>query len=168
MKQIIKKWARVYLIDAMTGMALGLFVTLIAGLIAIQLGKWLNLPFMITHRFCGLIVQGLGTSMLQIPNIFRKPIIMLPAILTSIIVGPLSTVVFGLRCTPAGSGMGTAGMVRVFGVIEASHGKIADTTMWFGIILPMFVLPAIIAYISSKWLRKHGYIKTGDMALNIN
>jgi len=66
----------------------------------------------------GLVAQGLGTSMLQIPNIFKKPIILLPVVIASAIVGPIATVGFGLMSTASGAGMGTAGFVGVFGVLE--------------------------------------------------
>ncbi|MEG2457087.1 MAG: PTS sugar transporter subunit IIC, partial [Clostridia bacterium] len=72
----------------------------------------------------GLISQGIGTSMLQIPNIMKHPIIFVPPIITSIIVGPLSTCVFRLRCNATGGGMGTSGLVGVFGVLEASKNII--------------------------------------------
>ena len=61
----------------------------------------------------GLISQGLGTSMLQIPNIMKKPIIMLPMIIASAICGPLATCVFKLLCNASGGGMGTSGFVGI-------------------------------------------------------
>lgn len=113
----------------------------------------------------GLIAQGLGTSMLQIPNIMRNPRIMLPEIAASIVVGPLATTVFKLRCNAAGGGMGTAGLVGVFGTIEASSGVIPDWQMWLGIVLLMFVLPAVISYSVALLLRKIGWIKPDDQKL---
>ena len=113
----------------------------------------------------GLIAQGLGTSMLQIPNIMRNPRIMLPEIAASIVVGPLATTVFKLRCNAAGGGMGTAGLVGVFGTIEASSGVIPDWQMWLGIVLLMFVLPAVISYFVALLLRKVGWIKPDDQKL---
>ena len=113
----------------------------------------------------GLIAQGLGTSMLQIPNIMRNPRIMLPEIAASIVVGPLATTVFKLRCNAAGGGMGTAGLVGVFGTIEASSGVIPDWQMWLGIVLLMFVLPAVISYSVALLLRKVGWIKPDDQKL---
>ncbi|HIV00734.1 MAG TPA: PTS sugar transporter subunit IIC [Candidatus Stercoripulliclostridium merdipullorum] len=113
----------------------------------------------------GLIAQGLGTSMLQIPNIMRNPRIMLPEIAACIVVGPLATTVFKLRCNAAGGGMGTAGLVGVFGTIEASSGVIPDWQMWLGIVLLMFVLPAVISYFVALLLRKVGWIKPDDQKL---
>lgn len=113
----------------------------------------------------GLIAQGLGTSMLQIPNVFRKPIILLPAVIASAVVGPLATVVFQLSCQAAGSGMGTAGLVGVFAVLDASEGVLPVWQVWTAIALLMFVLPALIAWGTSEWMRRKGWLYTGDMAL---
>lgn len=116
----------------------------------------------------GLISQGLGTSMLQIPNVMRKPIIMLPAIVASAVVGPLATVVFGLQCSALGSGMGTAGLVGVFAVIDASTGNLSPATIWTAIVLLMFILPALIAGFTRAWMHRYGWIEHGDMALDRN
>ena len=113
----------------------------------------------------GLISQGLGTSMLQIPNIMKKPIIMLPEIIASAILGPFSTCVFGLKCTASGGGMGTSGLVGVFGTIEASAG-LNPFVMVLGIILLLFVLPALISFVCSEIFRKIGWIKFGDQKLD--
>ncbi|UJF25355.1 PTS sugar transporter subunit IIC [Suttonella sp. R2A3] len=114
----------------------------------------------------GLISQGLGTSMLQIPNVMRKPIIMLPAIVASAIVGPLATVVFALQCSALGSGMGTAGLVGVFAVIDANAGVLSVMTIWMAIVLLMFILPALIAGLMRAWMSRRGWIVQGDMALD--
>ena len=111
------------------------------------------------NRWSGLISQGLGTSMLQIPNIMNHPIIFVPPILTSAIVGPLSTCLFKLRCSATGGGMGTSGLVGVFGVIDASSTVIPAWQMWLGIILLMFVLPAGLTLLFSELFRKKGWIK---------
>lgn len=113
----------------------------------------------------GLIAQGVGTSMLQIPNIFKKPIILMPAVIASAVTGPMATVVFALQCTPSGSGMGTAGLVGVFGVIEASSAIMTATGMWTAIVLLMFVLPAVIAGGVAMLMRRAGWIVEGDMKL---
>ena len=63
------------------------------------------------NKVNGLLAQGLGTSMLQIGNIVKKPVIWLPAIITSAILGPVSTCVFHMTNNATGSGMGTAGLV---------------------------------------------------------
>lgn len=113
----------------------------------------------------GLIAQGLGSSKLQIPNVFKKPIILLPAVIASMVVGPLATVVFGLHCAASGAGMGTSGLVGVFGVVDASSKVMPTSQMWLAIVLLMFVLPAVIAWAVSGWLYKTGKIKLGDMKL---
>ncbi|WP_352339253.1 PTS sugar transporter subunit IIC [Psychrobacter sp. 16-MNA-CIBAN-0192] len=113
----------------------------------------------------GVISQGLGTSMLQIPNVLKKPLILLPAVVASAIVGPIATVGFGLACTATGAGMGTAGLVGVFGVIEASQGVMSTTQLWTAIILLMFVLPAIIAWLVAYMMRRVGWLVDGDMKL---
>jgi uncharacterized membrane protein len=112
----------------------------------------------------GLISQGLGTSMLQIPNIMKKPVIMLPEIIASAILGPIATCVFGLKCTSAGGGMGTSGLVGVFGVIDAS-ASLEPWVMILGIVLLLWVLPAVISFVCSEIFRKIGWIKEGDQKL---
>jgi uncharacterized membrane protein len=109
----------------------------------------------------GLISQGIGTSMLQIPNIMKKPIIMLPMVISSAICGPLSTCVFKLYCGTAGGGMGTSGLVGVFDLFKYTSGALGI----IGIILLMFVLPIVLNLIISEFMRKKGYIKFGDMKL---
>ena len=113
------------------------------------------------NGFGGLIAQGLGTSMLQIPNIMKKPIIMLPMIISSAILGPLSTCVFRLRCGASGGGMGTSGLVGVFDLFKYTSGVLGI----IGIILLMIVLPAVLNVIISEFMRKKDWIKFGDMKL---
>ncbi len=110
----------------------------------------------------GLISQGVGTSMLQIPNIMKKPIIMLPMIISSAILGPLSTCVFGLRCGASGGGMGTSGLVGVFDLFKYTT---IDFVGVLGIILLMVILPAILNIIITEFMRKKNLIKFGDMKL---
>lgn len=113
----------------------------------------------------GLISQGLGTSMLQIPNVMKKPVLFVPPVVASAITGPLATCLFKLRCNAAGGGMGTSGLVGVFGTIAASQGVIDPAVMWSGIILLMFVLPAAICLLLSELMRKKGIIKPGDLKI---
>ena len=115
------------------------------------------------NGFGGFIAQGLGTSMLQIPNIMKKPIIMLPMIISSAILGPVSTCLFKLLCGPSGGGMGTSGLVGVFGVIGV--GGQDPLVMWLGIVLLMFILPALLNLVISEFMRKKNWIKFGDMKL---
>ncbi|MBR6737175.1 MAG: PTS sugar transporter subunit IIC [Clostridia bacterium] len=109
----------------------------------------------------GLISQGIGTSMLQIPNIMKRPQIMLPMIISSAICGPLSTCVFKLKCGASGGGMGTSGLVGVFDLFKYTDGALGIV----GIILLMFVLPIVLNIVISEFMRKKGYIKFGDMLL---
>ena len=112
----------------------------------------------------GLISQGIGTSMLQIPNVMKNPKIMLPEIIASAILGPISTCLFGLKCNASGGGMGTSGLVGVFGTIEASS-TLEPWVMILGIVLLMFVLPAVLSYVFSEIFKKIGWIKEGDQKL---
>lgn len=113
----------------------------------------------------GLISQGIGTSMLQIPNIMRKPAIMVPEIVASAVCG-LVAVLMGLRCNASGGGMGTSGLVGIFGTIAASKGVIPDWQLGVGIVLCLFILPAAISFGVSELMRKTGAIKFGDQKLD--
>ncbi len=128
------------------------------------------------NRWGGLVSQGLGTSMLQMPNIVRNPKIWLPAILTSAITGPLAPCVFHLEMNdPAGgvaSGMGTCGLVGQIGVYAgwvndvALGVKDAITAFdWAGLLLICFVLPAVLCWAFGLFFRRIGWIKEGDLVL---
>ena len=118
------------------------------------------------NKWGGLISQGIGTSMLQIPNIMRKPIIMVPEIVASAIAG-LVAVLLGLRCNASGGGMGTSGLVGVFGTIDASMAVGLETwKLVVGIVLCLFVIPAVVSLFVSEVLRSAGLIKKGDQALS--
>ena len=125
----------------------------------------------------GLVSQGLGTSMLQMPNIVRNPRIWLPAILTSAVTGPVATCLFHLEMNdPAGgvaSGMGTCGLVGQIGVWSgwvndvAIGTKAAITGMdWLGLILVCFLLPGVLCWAFGIFFRKIGWIKEGDLQLS--
>ena len=109
----------------------------------------------------GLIAQGLGTSMLQISNIVKNPLIWLPPTITSAILGPVSTVVFKMENNAIGAGMGTSGLVGQIATLEVMGSKAI-----FPIILLHFLLPAVITLLISEYMRKKGYIKDGDMLLS--
>jgi len=111
----------------------------------------------------GLLAQGLGTSMLQIPNIMRKPQIWIAPTLASAITGPLATKVFAMQNTSYGAGMGTSGLVGQFGTLEAM-GYTPD--VFLKIALLHFVLPAVLTLIFHNILVKWGWVKLGDMKLN--
>ncbi|MEG0791749.1 MAG: PTS sugar transporter subunit IIC [Gordonibacter sp.] len=123
----------------------------------------------------GLLSQGLGTSMLQMGNIVKKPVIWLPTILASAIIGPVATCIFQLQQNgPAiASGMGTSGLVGPIGVYtgwisDLATGAAAPGVFeWLGLALVCFVLPALITGAFSFALRKVGIIKEGDLKLEV-
>ena len=105
--------------------------------------------------------------MLQIPNIMKKPVIMVPQIISSAICGPLSTCVFCLYCDATGGGMGTSGLVGVFSTISSSMNQgLNGVLLGFGIALLFFILPAAIGLGVTELFRKKGWIKYGDMKLD--
>ncbi len=109
------------------------------------------------NRFGGLIAQGLGTSMLQMGNIVRKPIIWLPAIFASAVCGALSTTVFKLKCAGVFAGMGTCGVVGPIGILKYSG---ASPMVWVGIILLCVIGPVVLSIAANELLRKLGLIKS--------
>ena len=117
------------------------------------------------NGFSGLISQGLGTSMLQVPNIMKKPIIWLPAIVASAILGPISTTVLHMTNNASGSGMGTAGLVGQIMTWQDMSGSKDGFILIIKIILLHFILPGVIVWITSYFMRKKGLIKDGDMKL---
>ncbi len=121
------------------------------------------------NKVGGLLAQGLGTSMLQIPNILKRPIIWLPPIITSAILGPLSSAVLKMISTPVGSGMGTSGLVGQFETYFAmvNAGVSVPLTM-IEIMVMHFILPAVLTLSISEGMRRAGWIKNGDMALKVN
>ncbi len=114
------------------------------------------------NGFGGLIAQGIGTSMLQISNIVRNPLIWIPAIVASAILGPISTYVFKMSSNSIGAGMGTSGLVGQFAMVDVMGASPRTLIL---ILLMHFILPAIISLGVSKWMRKKGWIKSGDMKL---
>lgn len=132
------------------------------------------------NRWGGLISQGLGTSMLQMGNIVKNPLIWLPAIITSMITGPIATCVFKLEMNgaPINSGMGTCGMCGPIGVVTGwfepgsdalakGATAIVPTAMnWLGLALICIVLPAVICWALGLFFRKIGWIREGDLKLN--
>ena len=128
------------------------------------------------NRWGGLVAQGLGTSMLQMGNIVRNPRVWIPPTLASAITGPIATCLFRLEMNGAAvsSGMGTCGLVGQIGVYTgwvsdvAAGIKAAVTGMdWLGLVLISFVLPAVLTWLLAVPLRKWGWIKDGDLALDL-
>lgn len=120
------------------------------------------------NRWAGLVAQGLGTSMLQMGNIVRKPVIWLPPTIASAITGPIATCVFKLKIADSmeiASGMGTCGLVGPIGLIAADgFGSAWD---WIGLILVCIVLPAALTLAISELFRKLNIIKYGDLKLEL-
>ncbi len=116
----------------------------------------------------GAIAQGLGTSMLQIPNIIKNPKIWIPPIIASALLGPVSTTLLKMESNSIGAGMGTSGLVGQFGAYAAMKDQMDITSFLLIIAIMHFILPAIISLIISEWMRKKKWIKPGDMLLPDN
>lgn len=120
------------------------------------------------NKVNGLLAQGLGTSMLQIGNIVKKPIIWVPAIVSSAILGPLSTMVFHMTNNATGSGMGTAGLVGQITTYQTmTAAGVSPLIVLVQIALLHFILPGILALLVSELMRRKNWIKNGDMALQV-
>lgn len=194
-----------YGVDALGAIAQGLFCTLLVGTILNTLGQQLHIGFLTApvvsvgtvsytvgalasamvgfavmsfkeNRWGGLVAQGVGTSMLQMPNILKNPRIWIPPTLASMITGPLATCVFKLQMngSPVSSGMGTCGFVGQIGVYTgwvsdiAAGAKAAITPMdWIGLLLICFILPAVLSTLFCRALERRGLIREGDMKLDL-
>ena len=119
------------------------------------------------NKIGGLLAQGVGTSMLQVPNIMRKPIIWLPAILSSAILGPVSTMLFHMTSNATGSGMGTAGFVGQIMTWQVMTQTEEPVIVLIKILVIQFLLPGLLSLGISEFMRKHNFIKQGDMKLDI-
>ena len=115
----------------------------------------------------GLVSQGLGTSMLQVPNIVRKPVIWLPEIIASALLGPLSTTLFAMTNNAMGAGMGTSGLVGQFGTIAAMAGSEPMAWILLKMAILQFILPIVLTLVISNGMRRAGWIKPGDMKLDL-
>lgn len=119
------------------------------------------------NKMGGLIAQGIGTSMLQMPNIIRNPLIWIPPTLASAILGPLSTTLFKMENVPEGSGMGTSGLVGQFGTFAAMSGINNGGMIIIKMLILHIILPAAVTLLISEYMRKKCYIKPGDMKLDL-
>lgn len=131
------------------------------------------------NRWGGLVSQGLGTSMLQMPNIVKNPLIWIPATLASAVTGPLATCLFQLEMNGAAinSGMGTCGLCGPIGIWTGwvspsqdalNQGAVAMVPTgfdWLGLVMICFVLPAVLTWVFGLLLRKIGWIREGDLTL---
>lgn len=133
------------------------------------------------NKIGGLAAQGLGTSMLQVPNLLQKPILWLPAVAASLVNGPVASVIFKLKQNgpPISSGMGTSGLVGPIGVVSGWYspsenaltlGETAITPSvidWLGLILVSVVIPAVVALLVSELMRKKSLIEPGDLKIEV-
>ena len=119
------------------------------------------------NKVAGLLAQGVGTSMLQVPNIVRKPVIWIPAIVSSAILGPVSTMLVKMTSNATGSGMGTAGFVGQIMTYQTMAPEIGGMMTMVIIVVFQILLPAVITLAVSEFMRKKGWIKDGDMKLEL-
>lgn len=116
------------------------------------------------NKVAGLVAQGIGTSMLQVPNIIKHPCILIPPTIAAAVSGPVSTAIFKMKCEAVGAGMGTCGFVGQIATFTAMgfSGK-----TFFMILITHIFIPAIVAYLVNVFLRKSNYIKDGDYLLDL-
>lgn len=119
------------------------------------------------NKIGGLLAQGIGTSMLQVPNIVRKPVIWLPAILSSAILGPVGTMALHMTSNATGSGMGTAGLVGQIMTWQTMIQTEPAMMVLIKILLIQIILPAAVTLLISEFMRRKGWIKFGDMRLEM-
>ncbi len=126
------------------------------------------------NRWGGVLSQGIGTSMLQMPNIIRYPQIWIAPTLASAITGPLAVCAFGLKMYGAAinSGMGTCGLLGPIGIIlgwlapENGYPYVVTPLNWIGLLLVCFILPAVLSFVFNEILRKLGWVKDGYMKID--
>ncbi len=119
------------------------------------------------NKIGGFLAQGIGTSMLQVPNIMRHPLIWIPSILSSAILGPVSTMLLHMTNNATGCGMGTAGLVGPLMTWQVMIQTEDPMIVLVKIIVIQFVLPAVITLGISEFMRKKGWIRQGDMKLEL-
>lgn len=119
------------------------------------------------NKVGGLLAQGIGTSMLQVPNIVRKPVIWLPVILSSAVLGPIGTMVLHMTSNATGSGMGTAGLVGQIMTWQTMIQTEAAAVVLIKILVIQIILPAALTLLISEFMRKKGWIQFGDMKLEL-
>lgn len=128
------------------------------------------------NKWSGLLAQGIGTSMLQIGNIVKNPMIWIPPTLASAVTGPIATCIFRMKMNgdAVASGMGTCGLVGQIGVYTGwinditAGTKAGITSMdWFGLVLVCFILPAVLTLVFAYPMRKKNLIKENDLKLDL-
>ena len=119
------------------------------------------------NKFGGLIAQGLGTSMLQVPNLVKKPILWLPPVISSAVLGPVASCLLKMVSNPVGSGMGSAGLVGQFMAYDSMVANgVSPAISILEIIAMHFILPAVLTLAVAEGMRKLNLIKAGDLKLN--
>lgn len=119
------------------------------------------------NKFGGLLAQGIGTSMLQVPNIVKRPLIWLPEILSSAILGPVGTMLLHMTSNATGSGMGTAGLVGPLMTWQVMTQTEDPLVVLVKILLIQIILPACVTLGISEFMRKKKWIRFGDMKLSL-
>lgn len=120
------------------------------------------------NRFGGLVAQGLGTSMLQMPNIVKRPLVWLPPIIASAILGPVSTLL-SMQCNATGAGMGTSGLIGPIMTYQTMlDAGCSSTTVLLEIIGLYFVAPAVLTLAIAEPMRKAGLIRENDLKLDVH
>lgn len=119
------------------------------------------------NKVGGLLAQGIGTSMLQIPNIVRNPLIWIPSILSSAVLGPIATIVLKMTNNATGAGMGTAGLVGPIMTWQTMSVSEPATIVLMKIFVIQIILPAIVTAVIAEFMRKKKWIKQGDMKLEL-
>lgn len=116
----------------------------------------------------GAIAQIFGSPMIQVGNIMRNPLILVPPALACAVVGPLATTILKISCVESATGTGTWGLVSPIGIYASmtaeGHSVIE---ILFKIAVLCFIIPAIVSFFSSEFLRKINFIKFGDMQLDL-
>lgn len=116
------------------------------------------------NKMSGLLALGIGTSMLQVPNVIKNPMIIIPPTVAGIIFAPLGTTVFQMVNVKEGAGMGTSGLV---GQIMTFAAMGFSVSVLIKVLLLHIVGPAVVSLVVSEWMRKRSLIKEGDMRINI-
>ena len=160
---------------------MGIVVSVLMGMIltlpisSAALGVILNLSGLATvavasyreNKLGGFLAQGIGTSMLQVPNIVKRPLIWLPAILSSAILGPVGTMLLHMTSNATGSGMGTAGLVGPLMTWQVMTQTESPLVVLVKILLIQVILPACLTLAISEYMRKKKWIRFGDMKLDL-
>lgn len=116
------------------------------------------------NKVSGLLAIGIGTSMLQVPNIIRNPWIIIPPTIAGVVFAPIGTTIFNMTNVKEGAGMGTSGFV---GQIMTFASMGFSVSVLLKVLLLHIIGPAVVSLVLSEWMRKKSYIKDGDMKINI-